>query len=72
VRDLAWETSRNAPPVCAQDPSLRLKSGCGQDDAEEMKTVEPQTAPLPIFRLWVVIRNHYQFSRALEIQVQAG
>src|ERR1019366_5731234 len=28
---IAWELQ--AWPVCAQDPSLRLKSGCAQDDA---------------------------------------
>jgi hypothetical protein len=37
-------TSRNRPAVCAQDPSPRVKSGFGRDDAlEEMKTVEHQT-----------------------------
>ena len=29
-------TSRNRPAVCAQDPSLRLKDGYGQDDARRM------------------------------------
>jgi len=53
----------DAAPVCTQDPSLRLKNGCAQDDAPEnwlilfskpSHYISPHTwtflAPLPIMK----------------------
>jgi len=49
VRDLSRWSSPEAMCVYTRDPSLRLKNGSGQDDAQvRMETFEIQGAPLQI------------------------